>query len=631
MIPSLSEKRKTPDFKIPRPVSHLPVCPFAYFAHSPICSIIPLFSYQADDANGYCRRRLTADRSDERAMPTISQTFRHLRRYRQIVRILSRYGFGHILTQLGFGRMIAPGLQKLRFSTAEILRGTPAERVRMAVEELGPTFIKLGQILSTRADIIPPDLIHELEKLQDTVPPTPFPLIQAQVELELKRPLNELFATFDPAPVASASLGQVHLATLAGGEEVAVKVFRPGIDKVIDVDLDILLQAAALAQKRTEWGQYYDVLSLAQEFANTLRQEQNYEQEGHNMDRFRQIFADEPSVCVPSVYWETTTRRVLTMERLEGVKITDLEGLEAAGLDPAVVARRNIHILLKAVLQEGFFHADPHAGNFAVLPGQVIGIMDFGIMGQVDPGARLGLIQLFVGLFRGDAQRSVEALSNLGIATRAADKRALTRDMERMRLQYYGLELEKIRAWTFVEDLLGIARTNRLRMPSNLVLVFKTIAMLEGISLILDPDINVFQEVEPYVRDAILELESPFPRVKKLSEQLRESTEATLLLPKQIRALFEQMEAGEAGLSFRLHGLEELTGRLTSAANRLALAVLAAAFVVGPALIIPYLKELWPSWQSPALTLILGGFGLSLLITLVLLWSIWRAGRQGRR
>ena len=554
-----------------------------------------------------------------------------MRRYRQIARILTRYGFGQVLSQLGIGRMIAPGLQRLRFSSAEILHSTPAERVRMAVEELGPTFIKLGQILSTRADIVPPDLIHELEKLQDTVPPTPFPLIQAQVELELKRPLSELFATFDPVPVASASLGQVHLATLAGGEEAAVKVFRPGIEKVIDVDLDILLQAAALAQKRTDWGQFYDVLSLAQEFANTLRQEQNYEQEGHNMDRFRQIFADEPSVRVPFVYWETTTRRVLTMERLAGVKITDLEGLEAAGLDPDVVARRNIHILLKAVLQEGFFHADPHAGNFSVLPGEVIGMMDFGIMGHLDASARLGLIQLFVGLFRGDSERSVDALSSLGIATRAADKRALTRDMERLKLQYYGLELEKIRAQTFVEDLMGIAFANHLTMPSNLVLVFKTIAMLEGISLILDPGINVFQEVEPYVRDALLELESPLSRAKKLSEELRESTEAMLLLPRQIRALFEQMEDGQAGLSFGLRGLDDLAGRLTSAANRLALALLAAAFVVGPALIIPYLSQLWPSWQSPALTLIVGGFGLSLLITLVLLWSIWRAGHRGRR
>jgi ubiquinone biosynthesis protein len=292
-------------------------------------------------------------------MPTFLQTMRHLRRYQQIGRILTRYGFGHVLTQLGIGRAIAPGLEKLRFSSGEILRATPAERVRMVIEELGPTFIKLGQILSTRADMVAPDFIHELEKLQDTVPPTSFPLIQVEAEQELKRPLAEVFPTFDPTPVASASLGQVHLATLPDGQEVAVKVFRPGVDKIIDVDLEILLELATLAQRRTEWGQYYDVLSLAQEFANTLRLEQNYEQEGHNMDRFRQIYADVAYVRVPTVHWETTTRRILTMERIEGVKITDLEGLQAAGLDPAQVARRNIAILLKAVLHEGFFTPIP--------------------------------------------------------------------------------------------------------------------------------------------------------------------------------------------------------------------------------------------------------------------------------
>ena len=169
-------------------------------------------------------------------MPTLLQTFRHLRRYQQIGRILTRYGFGHVLTQLGIGRAITPGLEKLRFSSAEILRATPAERVRMVIEELGPTFIKLGQILSTRSDIVPADLIKQLEKLQDTVPPTDLPLVQAQVEKELKKPLNELFPTFDPVPVASASLGQVHLATLPTGEEVAVKVFRPGVDKLIEID-----------------------------------------------------------------------------------------------------------------------------------------------------------------------------------------------------------------------------------------------------------------------------------------------------------------------------------------------------------------------------------------------------------
>jgi ubiquinone biosynthesis protein len=560
-------------------------------------------------------------------MPTIFQTFRHLRRYQQIGRILTRYGFGHVLTQLGISRIITPGLEKLRFSTAEILRATPAERVRMVIEELGPTFIKLGQIASTRGDIMPLEFIRELEKLQDTVPPTPFPLIQEQVEKELKQPLYEVFPTFDPVPVASASLGQVHLATLPGGEEVAVKVFRPGVDKLIETDLDILLELAAVANKRTEWGEYYDVLSLAQEFANTLRTEQNYEQEGHNIDRYRQMFAGEGYVRVPKVYWETTTRRVLTMERMQGIKITNVPALEAAGLDCKTVARNNIHILLKAVLHDGFFHADPHAGNFVVLPNEAIGMMDFGIMGHLDPAERLGLVQLFVGLFRQETDRVVEALSDLGIATSAADKRNLARDLDRLRMRYYGLDLEKIRARSFVEDLMGLAFANRLKMPSNLVLVFKAIAMLEGISLQLDPEINVFSEVEPYVRDALLELQSPVTRLKEVAEQMRESAEAMMLLPKQLQRLLEQIEAGEGHLSMQLNGLQEPTRRMTAGANRLALAILAAALIIGPALIMPYLDRIFPEYQGIALGLITGGFVLSLLITIGLILSILRPGQ----
>lgn len=560
-------------------------------------------------------------------MPTILQTFRHLRRYQQIARILTRYGFGHVLTQLGIGRAIAPGLEKLRFSSAEILRATPAERVRMAIEDLGPTFIKLGQILSTRADIIPPEFIAELEKLQDTVPPVDFELIQSQVEQELEQPLNEVFPAFDPVPVASASLGQVHFATLSGGEEVAVKVFRPGVDKLIETDLDILLELAALAEKRTDWGEYYGVVSLAQEFADTLRIEQNYQQEGHSIDRFGQQFASEDYVHVPKVYWETTTRRVLTMERIEGIKITDVSALDAAGLDRALVARRNIAILLKAVLQDGFFHADPHAGNFRVLPNDVVAMMDFGIMGQLDAVQRLALVEFFVALFRGDTEGVVDAMANLGIATRAADRRNLIRDFDRLRMRYYGLELEKIQARSFVEELMGLALAYRLKMPSDLVLVFKTIAMLEGISLKLDPDLNVFEEVEPYVRDAVLELQSPVTRLKSVAEQMRESAEAMMLLPKQLQKMLEQVEAGESNLSMTLKGLDEPTQRITAAANRLVLALLAVAFILGPAFLIPRIKEVFPEFQAGAIFLVLVGFGLSALITLTLIVSIWRSGR----
>jgi ubiquinone biosynthesis protein len=560
-------------------------------------------------------------------MPTLVQTLRHLRRYQQVARILTRYGFGHVLTQLGIGRAIIPGLEKLRFSSSEILRATPAERVRMAVEELGPTFIKLGQILSTRSDILPAELVQQLEKLQDTVPPAAFPLVQERIEHELKHPLGEVFAAFDPVPVASASLGQVHFASLPGGEEVAVKVLRPGVEGLISTDLDILLELAALAEKRTEWGRYYGVLSLAQEFASTLRAEQDYEQEGHNMDRYRQVFASDRELRVPRVHWETTTRRVLTMERISGIKITQVKALEAAGLDNKEVARRIIGTLHRAVLNEGFFHADPHAGNFVVMPNNVIGIMDFGIMGHLDAGERLGLLHLFVGLFRGDTDRTVAAMSELGIATGAADRRKLYRDMDRMRMRYYGLDLEKIRVRTFVEDLMAVAFANRLKMPSNLALVFKTIAMLEGISLQLDPQINLFGQVEPYVRDALIELQSPAVRAREVAEQVRESAEALLLLPRQVQRILERFDDAEGGLGMRIGGLEGPTHRVTAAANRLALAILAAAFVIGPALLIPYLQQLLPRWQGAAAALVIGGFSVSLLITVGLILSVWRSGR----
>lgn len=560
-------------------------------------------------------------------MPTILQTFRHLRRYEQVGRILTRYGFGQILTQLGIGRAITPGLERLRFRSSGILRATPAERLRMAVEELGPTFIKLGQILSTRSDLLPAEFIRELEKLQDTVPPTDFALIQAEVAKELTKPIDQVFPAFDPVPVASASLGQVHLATLPDGLEVAVKVFRPGIDKLIEIDLDILLELAALAEKRTEWGAYYGVLALAQEFADTLRAEQNYEQEGHNMDRYRQMFAGQGHVRIPRVYWETTTRRVLTMERIQGIKITDVDALDVAGLDREKIASRNIAILLQAVLQEGFFHADPHAGNFMVLPDEVIAMMDFGIMGHLDQVQRLGLVRFFVALFGGDTERTVHAMADLDIATKATDRRHLVRDLERLRLRYYGLDLEKLRIRSFIEELMGVALAYRLKMPSDLVLVFKTIAMLEGISQQLDPDMNVFQEVEPYVRDALLELQSPVARLKEIQDRVREASEAMMLLPKQLQRILEQIESGESNFGMTMKGLDEPTRRITGAANRLVLALLSVAFVVGPALIIPRLNDILPEWRVGATLLIGAGFAMSMFLTFVLVLSIWRSGR----
>jgi len=557
-------------------------------------------------------------------MPTILQSIRHLRRYRQVAAILTRYGFGYLLDQLGLG-----GFRAFRWiARSKVLEASPPERIRMAVEELGPAAVKMGQMLSTRGDVIPAEVIRELEKLVDAVPPSPFPEIAQRVETELKAPLDELFATFEPRPLASASLGQVHGAALPSGEAVAVKVLRPGVERIVNTDLDILLEAAAFAQRRTAWGEYYDVLSLAREYADTLLSELNYEQEGHNMDRFRENFGDERYVCVPQVYWKLTTRRVLTMKRVGGIKISDVAALQEASLDCRRVARNNIKIVLRAILQDGFFHADPHAGNFFVQPDESIALLDFGIMGQLQPDDREGVMLLFVGLFRQETDRVLDALSMLGIATRSADWRRLARDLDRLRLRYFGQPLENIRARSFFEDLMGLAFANRLKLPSNLVLLFKTVAMLEGLSVQLDPGINVFTEVEPFVRDALLELESPWAWGRRLFQTLSDSGQAALLIPHQVGNLLDMAADGEFTLKMRHEKLEEPVRRFSEAANRLALVVLVAAFVLGPALLIPHIELIPSDWRSWAILLILGGFGLSFVLALYVLLTIGWSRRR---
>ncbi len=557
-------------------------------------------------------------------MPTIVQSIRHLRRYRQVAAVLTRYGFGYLLDHLGLR-----GFRVLRWiARPEVLDASPPERIRMVVEELGPTAVKLGQMFSTRGDVIPTDIIRELEKLVDTVPPSPFPEIVQQVENELKKPLDTLFASFEPKPLASASLGQVHAATLPNGEAVAVKVLRPGVERLVAVDLDIVLEAATLTQRRTTWGEYYDVLSLAREYADTLLAELNYEQEGQHMDRFRENLAGERYVHVPRVYWELTTRRVLTMQRVYGIKISDVAALREAGLDGRRVARNNIKIVLRAILYDGFFHADPHAGNFFVQPDESIAVLDYGIMGQLQPEDREGVVQLFVGLFRQETDRVLDALAMLGIATRSADRRKLARDLDRLRLRYFGQPLENIRARSFFEDLMGLAFAHRLRLPSNLVLLFKTVAMLEGLSVQLDASINVFVEVEPFVRDALLEFESPWARARRLWQALGDSGQAALLIPHQVNSLLDQAADGQFTLRIRPERFEEPIRRLNEAVNRLVLGILVAAFVLGPALLIPHIGAILPAWQSWATLLILSGFLLSFVLAVYVLLNIWLSRRR---
>ena len=555
-------------------------------------------------------------------------TPRHLRRYRQIVEVVGRHGFGAVLTQLNLDRHLDLPRRLLRWEQPQAGEVTPAEHVRLIMEELGPTFIKFGQILSTRPDLLPPAYIAELRHLQDRVPPASWETIKASLEAELAGSIEQLFATFDPVPIATASLAQVYAATLPGGQEVVVKVQRPNLEQTIKLDLDILYDLAQLVQERIPWGNVYNFVEIAEDFAITLQAEMDYRREGRNADRFRANFADETYLYIPQVYWEYTTRCVLIMERIDGVKIDDIKSLEVAGHDRHQVALHAASAIIKEVLEDGFFHADPHPGNFVVMPGEVIGVMDFGIIGHLEARERADLIRLYIVAAQVDAAGLVDQLVRMGVADHNLNRIVLQRDIRRLLRKYYGLPLTEIHAREVLEEIMLIAYRHHLRLPSDLWLLGKTLAMMEGVGLKLDPDFDMFAISEPYVRRFVRRLWLPTTWGPSI---LRGATGWADLLsdfPHQTTRILKRIERGELSIQVDLSDLERTTNRLDSIVNRLILSILLAAFIVALALLIPTLNLAWP-WNMLTWVIVIG-FVIISILGLWLLVSILRSGRGKR-
>ncbi len=552
-------------------------------------------------------------------------TPRHLRRYREIVEVLVRHGFGAVVAQLGLEhRLDLPRrlLHREQPPSAEI---TPAEHVRLALEELGPTFVKLGQLLSTRPDLLPPAYVAELSRLQDDVPPVPWEAIKPCIEAELGQPVEQLFATLDSSPVAAASLGQVHAATLPDGRQAVIKVQRPDIEPTIDLDLDILYDLARLAQERTPLGEIYDLVEIAEDFAATLRAELDYRREGRNAERLQASFADEPGLYIPRIYWDYTTRRVLVMERITGIKIDDVAALDAAGYDRHQVALRCARMIIKEVLEDGFFHADPHPGNFVVMPGEVIGAMDFGKVGYLDSGDRSDLVRLYIVAVQLDAAGIVEQLVRMGVADHRLDRAALERDIRRLLRKYYGLPLKEIQVGQVMEEIMTVAFRHHLRLPSDLWLLGKTLAMMEGVGLKLDSDFDMFAVSEPYVRRFKHRLWLPSEWGPSVLRGGADWADLLMRFPQQTSCLLERAERGQFGVQVQLPDLAPTTNRLDRIANRLAVSILSAAFIMALAWLIPALDLIWP-WEI-ATWFVVVAFVTASALGLWLLWNIWRSDR----
>jgi ubiquinone biosynthesis protein len=554
------------------------------------------------------------------------RSVRHLQRYREIARVFIHHGFGELVDTLEL-------LPYLSLPRRLLRRGEPApsplgvpQRLRLALEELGPTFIKLGQVLSTRPDLLPTTYISELSKLQDTVPPVPWRLIRAQIDNELGTPLEELFIDFEPVPIAAASLSQVHAATLPGGTPVVVKVQRPDIQALIETDLEILFDLARLIQERTPVGAVYDLLAIAEEFAITLRAELDFHREGRNADRFRANFAGESYLHIPRVHWDFTTRRVLVLERISGIKLDDIDALDTAGYDRNRIALNAARMIIKEVLEDGFFHADPHPGNFVIMPGEIIGAMDFGMVGHLSRRAQSDLIRLYIVAVQLDEEGIVDQLIHMGVVSGTVDRALLQRDTARLLRKYHGMPLGTVRAREVIDDVMPIAFRHNLHLPSDLWLLGKTLAMMEGVGLKLVPDFDIFSVSEPYVRRFMRQLASPRAWGPSLFKATSDWAALMRLIPRVSSQVLTRVEREGIEIRIALKELDRILARVDRQANRLSLSMLVAALIVGLALLVPAFN-LAGRWSLATIVVIIGFGGVSLL-GLWLIFSIWRSSRK---
>ncbi len=547
-------------------------------------------------------------------MSIVQHPVRKLQRTRQIGATFVRHGFGVAWEQL------QPSLRSRLWRRPQpeeaVSAEAAAEHFRLALEELGPTFVKLGQVLSTRPDLLPPAYIAELTRLQDSVPAQPWEEIHAVLTNEYGKPPEEVFASIDSVPLAAASLAQVHAATLADGTEVVVKVQRQGIRQLIETDLAMMAELAA-GSKVTPLGKRHDLPGVVREFADTLRREMDYRREGRSADRLRKNFEGWTEIYFPRVYWEYSTPQVLVLERIRGIKIDDLPALEAAGIDRKHVARYAAQTIVKEVLEDGFFHADPHPGNFVVMPGNVLGVMDFGMMGVVDEKLRQELTLLYIAAMEMSTPDLAEQLLRMGAADEDVDREALARDVGALLDKYRGVTLKEVRAAEFVSDLMPIAFRHRLRLPSNLWLLGKTLSMLEGVGAQLDPDFDIFAASAPLVRRLLRRSFLP-KRPLRLTLLHRQTEMAEMMdaLPRAAGGLLRKVERGDL-FTIRMKDTADILGTVDRLSTRLAVSLMIAALIVGTAWLFPYTAN------SPiARWLSLAGFAFSALMGAALVISM---------
>jgi ubiquinone biosynthesis protein len=557
---------------------------------------------------------------------SLAHSIRDIRRTRQIITILVRYGFGYFVDRMKLSQHLL-GKKIIRFGPIrkmQIFDLSPCVRLRKTLEELGPTFIKLGQILSTRPDILPIEYCRELETLQDKVPAFDYAKVEEQVRRELKRPIAELFDEFSREPVAAASLGQAHTARLKNGEKVIVKIQRPGIEKTIQTDLEILEEIARLAEKHIEESRVFDPVGVVSEFRQAILQELDYTRESENIARFQAQFAADATVYIPKCYPEFSSRRILTMERVEGIKINQLEKIDKAGLSRKKLALHGANAFLKQIFEHGFFHADPHPGNLMAQPGNRVAFIDFGMVGRIHHETKIFLSDILIGVADRDIDKIADRFLVLGAIDDNANLKKFEMDIEDFLDRHLVATLKEVKVGQFLVDLVTMVADNRIRLPADLYLLSKAMVMIEGLGVELDPDFDMAKLIKPFVRRLVIKRRSPGTVFKELKKFFEILYDWGLSFPRDLKTIFNKLKKGTLKVEFEHRGLENLITELDKDTNRIAFSVIVAAIIVGSSLIIQ--SDKGPHLLGYPVIGILG-YGIAGFMGLWLLIAIIRSGR----
>ncbi|HER63468.1 MAG TPA: AarF/ABC1/UbiB kinase family protein, partial [Desulfobacteraceae bacterium] len=481
----------------------------------------------------------------------IGRTYRHINRYHRILRVLFKYGFEDLVEMLHIDQYLESGLQMInRKPREQIEKLSRPERLRLAFEELGPTFIKLGQLLSTRPDFIPPAYLDELAKLQDDVPPFSFAEVEEIFLDETGRKPSELFYRIEEEPVAAASIGQVHRATLKDGQDVVVKVQRPDIEQLIAVDLEILAHLASLMEIYVEEMQGHRPTSVVEEFARTISNEIDYTVEISHIQRFARQFEDNETIYVPRVFRELSSERILTMENIKGIKASRVDTLRQQGVDLSLVAERGTNLIMEQIFVHGFFHADPHPGNIFILPDNVICFIDFGMMGRLNRQNREDFTDLLLNIIARNESKVTDGVLKLTNHYAEVDKEALSRDLSAMLDRYLYLPLKELEAGRIFQNLMELVSQHKIYFKPNLYLMMKSLSTAEAVGQMLDPELELIRLAEPFMR----KVKSDRMRPGRIADETGETTSQYLKLirelPDELRSILGQIRKGQMKIEF---------------------------------------------------------------------------------